>query len=54
MEVYTSPWSATHSEANFNRPYDFLPERWLDKDCTDKKEASQPFSIGTRVCLGRK
>jgi len=32
----------------------FKPERWLDPDCTDVKEASQPFSLGPRVCLGRK
>ncbi|KAF8249206.1 putative cytochrome P450, partial [Wilcoxina mikolae CBS 423.85] len=52
-EVFTSPWASTHSEANFHRPYEFLPERWIDKDCTDKKEASRPFLLGTRVCLGR-
>ncbi|KAA8893037.1 cytochrome P450, partial [Sphaerosporella brunnea] len=53
IEVFTSSWSATHSEDNFHRPYEFIPERWLDKGCTDKKEASQPFLLGTRVCLGR-
>ncbi|TGZ76304.1 cytochrome P450 [Ascodesmis nigricans] len=52
-ECFTSSWAATHSELNFHRPYDFLPERWLDPDCTDQKEASQPFSLGSRVCLGR-
>lgn len=32
----------------------FKPERWTDKECKDIKEASQPFSLGTRGCLGRK
>lgn len=54
VQVSTSSWAATHSPANFHRPYDFLPERWIDPECKDKKEASQPFLLGTRVCLGRK
>lgn len=53
MEVSVSAWAATHSEANFHKPYEFIPERWIDPDCTDKKEASQPFMLGSRVCLGR-
>lgn len=52
-EVYVSAWAATHSEANFHKPYEFIPERWIDPNCTDKKEASQPFMLGSRVCLGR-
>lgn len=52
--VYTSSWAATHSEANFHDPFDFIPERWLDTECTDQKDASQPFLLGSRGCLGRK
>ncbi|KAI5810728.1 cytochrome P450 [Pyronema omphalodes] len=52
-ECFTSSWAATHSEDNFHKPYEFIPERWLDKDCKDKKDASQPFLLGSRVCLGR-
>jgi len=52
-EVFTTSWAATHSADNFHRPYDFIPERWLDSDCKDRFDASQPFSIGSRVCLGR-
>ncbi|KAH8146325.1 uncharacterized protein LAJ45_09518 [Morchella importuna] len=51
--VMTSSYAATHSELNFHRPDDFVPERWIDPNCTDKKEASQPFLLGSRVCLGR-
>ncbi|KAF9634223.1 Cytochrome P450 [Lasiodiplodia theobromae] len=52
-ECYTSAWSPTHDEAYFHDPFAFKPERWLDPNCTDVKEASQPFSLGPRGCLGR-
>ncbi len=44
----------THSETHFHRPYEFIPERWVDPDCTDDLSASQPFELGSRVCIGRK
>lgn len=47
-------YAATHDPANFHRPYEFLPERWLDADCKDIKDASQPFLLGSRACIGRK
>ena len=52
--VHVSSWSATHSEHNFHKPFEFIPERWLDSECEDKKSASQPFLLGSRACLGRK
>lgn len=30
----------------------FRPERWLEGGSQDVKEASQPFSLGPRACLG--
>lgn len=43
------------SSANFDRPWEFIPERWLEKsESTDALEASQPFSYGSRACLGRR
>ena len=44
----------------FARPHEFVPERWLPKDhefyddqfSGDCKEASKPFSIGPRQCIG--
>ncbi|KAI0487736.1 cytochrome P450 [Xylaria cf. heliscus] len=42
------------SPANFRNPDAFVPERWLG-DSTykdDIREAHQPFSVGTRNCLG--
>ncbi|KAI8623346.1 cytochrome P450 monooxygenase [Xylariaceae sp. FL1651] len=52
-EVYTSAWTVTHDPANFHQPDVFKPERWTDPTCTDITEASQPFSLGYRACLGR-
>ncbi|KAF2099274.1 pisatin demethylase [Rhizodiscina lignyota] len=47
-------WAASHSERNFEDPYVFRPERWLDKENSkDKLTASNPFSLGPRGCIGR-
>ncbi|KAM5343822.1 hypothetical protein ACJ41O_012359 [Fusarium nematophilum] len=52
--VSTCMWAATHAEDNFQDPYEFLPERWLDKEnTTDKLGASNAFSLGPRGCIGR-
>ncbi|KAF1360395.1 cytochrome P450 monooxygenase-like protein, partial [Lizonia empirigonia] len=48
------------NERYFARPHEFLPERWLPKDhefydnqfSEDRKEASKPFSLGPRQCIG--
>ncbi|PUU77618.1 cytochrome P450, partial [Tuber borchii] len=53
VEPSTSSWSTCRSPENFHNPDEFKPERWLDPDCTDKKHASQPFSLGSRVYIGR-
>jgi cytochrome P450 len=39
--------------------YSFLLEKWMKGDETDmfqndKREALQPFSYGSRACIGRK
>ncbi|KAI1880211.1 hypothetical protein JX265_001832 [Neoarthrinium moseri] len=52
-ELYVSPWAITHDERFWDQPYDFRPERWIDPDCKDFKAASQPFSLGPRVCPGK-
>ncbi|EUC39618.1 hypothetical protein COCMIDRAFT_10305 [Bipolaris oryzae ATCC 44560] len=51
--VSTSTFAASMSTANFSQPWRFRPERWTDEDCTDDLDASQPFSYGTRACMGR-
>ncbi|PVH91509.1 benzoate 4-monooxygenase cytochrome P450 [Periconia macrospinosa] len=51
--VYVSPFAANMSPANFDEPWQFRPERWLNASENDMTNASQPFSVGTRACLGR-
>ncbi|KAF9776196.1 hypothetical protein IL306_005670 [Fusarium sp. DS 682] len=53
-EVYTSAYTVTHDEKYFPDPYQFDPNRWLDPNSKSVKEASQPFSLGARGCLGQK
>lgn len=53
-EVYTSTWSVSHDRRYFANPDTFNPARWTDPECKDLKEASQPFSLGLRACIGRR
>lgn len=50
-----SPYSTCHSNHNFARPDDFVPERWLEDSPpefrNDHRTASQPFSLGPRSCI---
>ncbi|TLD11768.1 hypothetical protein PspLS_11644 [Pyricularia sp. CBS 133598] len=60
--VQTSFWAVFHSERYFAKPREFWPERWLPKDhpdydntfANDQLTVYQPFSLGTRGCIGRK
>ncbi|PMD34723.1 cytochrome P450 [Hyaloscypha variabilis F] len=53
--------SAFHSERNFHRAKEFIPERWLPETTNDpsspfyndKREVHKPFSFGPRDCIGR-
>ena len=50
-------YASYHSASNFALPNEFIPERWLDTDSrfnSDKKDCLNPFSLGTRNCLGKK
>ncbi|KAK2755487.1 hypothetical protein FQN54_006424 [Arachnomyces sp. PD_36] len=51
--VSTNPLASSLDPANFEHPYTFDPERWIGKNERDVLEASQPFSLGPRGCLGR-
>ncbi|XP_013390967.1 cytochrome P450 2J6 [Lingula anatina] len=43
-----------HDKNNFEDPYKFKPERWLDSDGkVIKSDKLIPFSMGPRICLGK-
>lgn len=51
-------YAACTSPAHFHRPREFLPERWLEPrdpefeaDC---RELHEPFSRGSRSCIGKR
>ena len=52
--VSTNPLAANLSPENFASPLEFKPERWLEGKTEETLDASQPFSLGPRGCLGRK
>ncbi|KAF4491719.1 Cytochrome P450 monooxygenase aclL [Colletotrichum fructicola Nara gc5] len=51
--VSTNPFAASMSPQHFHEPWAFKPERWMNSNKEDILEASQPFSLGTRNCLGK-
>lgn len=50
--VAIAPSVSALDSANFKDPLAFKPERWLGKD-GDTLDASQPFSLGSRGCVGK-
>ncbi|KAI4254075.1 MAG: hypothetical protein LQ352_003321 [Teloschistes flavicans] len=52
-EINVSPWTVAHNPDYWDKPMEFRPERWLDPQSSDVKEASQPFLLGPRSCIGR-
>ncbi|KAI0837750.1 cytochrome P450 [Hypoxylon sp. FL0890] len=65
--VGVTQYAANRCATNFDRPEDFLPERWLSPEVVakygiecdhnsfaqDKREVVRPFSAGGRDCLGQ-
>ncbi|CAG8971210.1 hypothetical protein HYALB_00010583 [Hymenoscyphus albidus] len=51
--VSTNPCAASMFSKNFHNPSEFIPERWLGENKDDILEATQPFSLGKRGCIGR-
>lgn len=55
-----SLYTAGRDEENFYSPNDFMPQRWLRRSNKNLPEgpfsanASLPFAIGSRSCIGRK
>ncbi|KAF7596835.1 hypothetical protein BBP40_012435 [Aspergillus hancockii] len=52
-EVCTSIFALHHNPEYFNEPYEFIPERWTEPGSTDRKEAVQPFLVGSRACIAK-
>ncbi|PWY85908.1 benzoate 4-monooxygenase cytochrome P450 [Aspergillus heteromorphus CBS 117.55] len=52
-EICTSLFALHHNPEYFNEPYEFIPERWTEPGSTDKKEAVQPFLVGSRSCVAK-
>lgn len=58
VAVGCSQLACGHSEANFRRAKDFIPERYLklppgSEFENDDRAAMQPFSMGPRNCIGK-
>ncbi|KAK9781105.1 putative Fatty acid synthase beta subunit hexB [Seiridium cardinale] len=53
--VAVQQYAACRTGANFHRADEFLPQRWLGDPefAGDRREVSQPFSVGPRNCIGR-
>ncbi len=57
--VEVQQWSMNHNSDNWDDPWVFRPERFLNSapDAAalgNKLEALQAFSVGPRNCIGRK
>jgi ecdysteroid 2-hydroxylase len=57
--VLLSLYSAGRDAANFSQPNTFSPSRWLRDNSpsvldTLKPQASLPYAIGARSCIGKK
>jgi cytochrome P450 len=52
-ELFTSLYSLHRNPQYFPDPVSFLPERWLGLDGATQKAAFQPFSTGSRSCIGK-
>ncbi|KAL6704174.1 hypothetical protein ACN47E_008734 [Coniothyrium glycines] len=55
VSVAVNHYAAYHSHLNFERPLEFIPERFIDVSAfpNDRREVLQPFSVGPRNCIGR-
>jgi cytochrome P450 len=53
QEMLTSLYSLQRNPLYFPQPDSFIPERWFEADVDMQKAAFQPFSTGTRSCIGK-
>ncbi|KEQ90829.1 hypothetical protein AUEXF2481DRAFT_9105 [Aureobasidium subglaciale EXF-2481] len=55
VTVAISNWTINHSAINFRHHDRFVPERWTGDSeyASDNRAACQPFSTGSRNCIGK-
>lgn len=51
--VSASTWAVHRDPEIFERPLEFLPERWLGENGVKLQRGFIPFSSGARACVGR-
>jgi benzoate 4-monooxygenase len=51
--VSVPTWSVHHDPALFEKPFEFIPERWLGESGSNLQKYFIPFSTGARACVGR-
>jgi cytochrome P450 len=50
--VSVDTYTVSHDARNFHQPNNFIPDRWIDRKWKVNRDASRPFSLGPRGCLG--
>ncbi|OBS16867.1 hypothetical protein FPOA_12555 [Fusarium poae] len=50
--VSVDTYTVSHDARNFPQPNNFIPDRWIDREWKVNRDASRPFSLGPRGCLG--
>lgn len=51
--VSVPTWTVHHMPEYFEKPQEFIPERWLGESGIELQKAFMPFSQGARACVGR-
>ncbi|THC97973.1 hypothetical protein EYZ11_002543 [Aspergillus tanneri] len=52
-EICTSLFALHRNPEYFQCPDEFIPERWTEDNGRDRKEAVQPFLVGSRSCIAK-
>ncbi|KAF9235270.1 cytochrome P450 [Melanogaster broomeanus] len=53
--IMTNLWAMAHDEEKYPKPFDFIPERFLDEDgnLTQDDVVNIGYGFGRRICVGR-